>query len=220
MIGTNAAGTGAIANGAHGVYIINGANANAIGGTAAGDGNTIAYNAGDGIFASSTAGVSNSFLRNLIYSNSDLGIDLGTNGVTANDPSVNMDSDTGANNLQNFPVITSAVTNGTQITIAGTINSTANSYFRIEFFANTANDGSGYGEGQRYLGFANVATDGSGNGTFNEVLTETVCCWRIHYRHGDQEQLGLLSVYRYVRIRDELCDSTRPQHSTAARVRY
>ncbi len=47
-----------------------------------------------------------------------------------------MDADIGDyNNLQNFPVLTTAVSDGaTTITIDGTLNSTANSYFRIEFF--------------------------------------------------------------------------------------
>jgi len=71
-------------------------------------------------------------------------------------------------------VITSATINGPQITIAGTYNSVANTFYRLEFFANAVNDGSGHGEGERYLGFVNVATDGSGNATFNTVLTATV----------------------------------------------
>ena len=103
----------------------------------------------------------NAILGNSIFANTGLGIDLTNNGVTANDAG---DGDTGANNLQNFPVLTSAeMVSSTQVTIVGTINSTANSQFRIEFFSNTAQDGTGHGEGQTYLGFVNVTTDGSGN---------------------------------------------------------
>ena len=92
-----------------------------------------------------------------------MGIDLGNNGVTPNDAG---DADTGANHLQNFPVLTSATTGGSQLTVQGTLNSTANTSFRIEVFASSTADGSGYGEGQRYLGSFNVTTDGSGNVSF------------------------------------------------------
>lgn len=86
---------------------------------------------------------------------------------TANDAG---DGDSGGNNLQNFPVITSAQSTGSQITLGGAINSTPNSTIRIEFFANTAPGASGYGGGRRYLGFADVTTDGAGNATFNTTL--------------------------------------------------
>ena len=110
--------------------------------------------------------------QNSIANNGLLGIDLGANGVTANDAG---DGDTGANNLQNFPVLTSAqVVSSTQVAIVGTLNSTANSQFRIEFFSSAAQDRTGHGEGQTYLGFVNVTTDGSGNASFNTTLTATV----------------------------------------------
>ena len=110
--------------------------------------------------------------QNSITNNGLLGIDLGANGVTANDAG---DGDTGANSLQNFPVLTSAqVLSSSQVTLAGSLNSTASSQFRIEFFSNTAQDGTGHGEGQTYLGFVDVTTDGSGNANFNTTLTATV----------------------------------------------
>ena len=62
----------------------------------------------------------------------------------------------------------------TQVTIIGTLNSTANSQFRIEFFSNTTQDPTGQGEGQTYLGFVNVTTNGAGNANFNTTLTATV----------------------------------------------
>ena len=171
LIGTQVDGTSALGNTGHGILIGNGGTANntTIGGTTAGQGNTIAYSGGDGIYVPASIGVA--MLGNTIFSNAGLGIDLGTNGMTANDAG---DGDSGANNLQNFPVLTDARTDGTQITLAGTFNSTANSYYRIEFYANTAQDGSGYGEGQRYLGFVNVATNGSGNATISTTLTAAV----------------------------------------------
>ncbi len=108
----------------------------------------------------------------MIHSNNQLGIDLGTNGVTANDAG---DADTGANSLQNFPVLTSAITDeSTTVTISGSINSTASTTFRIEFFASTAPDASGNGEGERYLGSTTVTTDGSGNASIITALAANV----------------------------------------------
>ena len=133
--------------------------------------NTITGWSGSGIaIAGTSTGIC--LTQNSISNNGLLGIDLVANGVTANDVG---DGDAGANNLQNYPVLTSAqVVSSTQVTIVGTFNSTANSYFRIEFFSSTAQDGTGHGEGQTYLGFVNVTTDGSGNATFNTTLAATV----------------------------------------------
>ena len=88
-------------------------------------------------------------------------------GVTANDAG---DGDTGANNLQNFPVLTSADGTLNSMVVSGTLNSTANSTFRLEFFTNAACDASGNGEGQFYLGSQDVLTDGSGNAPFSATV--------------------------------------------------
>ena len=137
-------------------------------------GNTIAFNGGDGIFDQPDYGygtgghVHNKFTQNSIYSNTGLGINLipapGTvDGVTANDTG---DGDTGANNLQNFPVITSSKVTGSTKTIRGTLNSTASANFTIDFYANDACDGLGNGEGKTYLGSTPVTTDSGGNVSF------------------------------------------------------
>ena len=147
---------------ANGIFLDTDANNNRIGGVNAGEGNTISGNTAAGIVAYLSSGSSssgNAFLRNTITGNGGLGIDLsasgtGGDGVTANDTG---DADSGPNNLQNFPLLATARTDGSsQLILTGTLDSAANSYYRIEFFANTAQDGTGYGEGQRYLGFANV----------------------------------------------------------------
>jgi hypothetical protein len=174
-IGTQPNGIDPLGNGRGGVVISSSASAsnNIVGGTAPGAGNRIAFNADTGVFISNSGQVvGNSFLSNSIHDNGPLGINLsgGTEnsfGVTANDPG---DPDTGPNDFQNFPVLTSAVTVGGGTTITGTLNSTLNTTFRVEFFASNAADPSGFGEGQFFLGFTNVTTDGSGNGGFTVSL--------------------------------------------------
>ena len=84
-IGTRADGSGTLGNGLSGIYLQGGAFNNTIGGTAANQGNLIAGNGGDGIWVGATAGAGNAILGNTIYSNTGLAIDLGANGVTAND---------------------------------------------------------------------------------------------------------------------------------------
>ena len=117
-------------------------------------------------------------MGNSIHDNGLLGIDLTTSLNPAADGTVtyndNLDADTGGNNLQNFPVLSMARISGSQISIVGSLNSTANSTFRIEFFANASADPTGYGEGQRYLGYTNVTTDASGNAVINVTLASSV----------------------------------------------
>jgi hypothetical protein len=145
-----------------------------IGGSAPGEGNEIAGHLDSGISVANTyAGVRIS--GNSIHDNSGIGIDLVTPpfdyGVTPNDP---LDADSGGNKLQNFPVLTLAEGNSSQITIGGTLNSIAASDFTLEFFANTECDASSYGEGENFLGSTTVTTDGSGNAAFELVLSVMV----------------------------------------------
>jgi hypothetical protein len=165
LIGTNASGTAFVPGSETGVQVEGGVSGVTIGGTAAGSGNVIAGNSEGGVFVDGGGdpayGIS--ILGNSIYGNMNLGISLGSFGVTV--PNDTGDADTGANNLQNFPVLKAAYAGGAS-TITGTFNSTPNSTFRLEFFTNPAPDPSGYGQGQTYLGYLNVSTDGSGNATF------------------------------------------------------
>lgn len=112
-------------------------------------------------------GTGTSLTSNSIFGNTTLGIDLGNNGVTANDAG---DADTGPNNLQNFPVLTSVNSSGGSTSIAGTLNSTANTIFSIQFFTNAHCSASGFGEGQTLIGSKQVTTDGSGNATFVALI--------------------------------------------------
>jgi titin len=132
--------------------------------------NTIAFNAGQGIFV----GGSNldRISVNSIFSNRGLGIDLAPIGVTPNDPAP--DADTGANNLQNYPVLSSAKSGTGTVKIAGTLTSALNATYRLEFFDNAACDPSGHGEGASFLGATNVTTNGSGAASFSITLGKSV----------------------------------------------
>lgn len=166
-IGTNAAETAGLGNGGSGIEFCDTASNNMIGGTGAGEGNVIAYNAAAGITVSATAS-GDAICGNKIYSNTLPGIDLGADGViNANDA---VDVDSGANQLQNFPVLTSAVVSGFDLLVTGTFNSTANATFSIDIFSSSTADASGHGEAERYLGSISVTTDGSGNATFSQTL--------------------------------------------------
>ena len=125
--------------------------------------NVIAFN---GIFGGGTGVASlsraagNPILSNSIYSNEGLGIDLGGDGVTPNDED---DPDTGANNLQNYPVLASAISSGVTTTITGMLNSLSESNFLIQFFTNDVVDPSGFGEGKTFVGQTQVTTNADGD---------------------------------------------------------
>jgi len=175
FIGTAADGATALGNGDNGIY--SESRAILIGSIVTGGGNTIAFNklAGVAIDGEQTyTGVNNAVRGNSIFGNGKLGIDLqpvGVVGVTANDPG---DTDSYANGGQNFPVLTSATTAGSTLTVNGLLNSEANQFYVIDFYANDAIDLTGLGEGKRYLGSISVQTDASGNATFTATLTATL----------------------------------------------
>jgi hypothetical protein len=167
FIGTDLGGTIDLGNSEQGVLVSNTSD-NTIGGMASGAGNTIAFNGDDGVSVED-GGTGNAILSNSIFSNAGLGIDLGTDRVTANDAG---DGDTGPNNLQNFPVLTAATGNST--TIEGTLNSMPNTEFHLEFFSNTDCDPSDHGEGETFLGSTDVTTDGSGDASFTVTFPDLV----------------------------------------------
>lgn len=127
--------------------------------------NRIVLNGAAGITV--TTGTGNAMIGNEIADNAALGIDLGGDGVTANDGAG--DGDGGANNLQNFPVLTSAQSLGApfdpQTMIAGTLPSSGGP-FRLDFYRNTACDPSNFGEGAVFIG----AESGVAPGAFMVTL--------------------------------------------------
>lgn len=126
--------------------------------------NTIQSNTGRGVNIVDGSDVS--IGANSIFNNGNLGIDLGNDGPTPNDLG---DGDTGPNNLQNFPVVTSAVSNGFQLFVDGTLNSEPDTDYIIDVFVSPSCDSSGSGEGLNYVDTQFVTTDGSGNASFSSV---------------------------------------------------
>lgn len=178
FIGVRLDGTTALPN-ARGIEIRDSSNENVIGGIEPGAANTIAFNGGNGIAVSRPGSLFNpsrNVIRgNRIHSNGVLGIDLNADQVTLNDAG---DTDTGANGLQNYPELVS-VTTGTSTTIQGTFNSTANRVFNVDFYANTACEPSGFGQGASFIGTSIITTDASGNSSFNVQLPVAVAAGSI-----------------------------------------
>ena len=162
FIGADATGAGALGNGT-GVQLDSGASNNTIGGAAAIDGNTIAFNSNAGVYVDTSAGTGNEIRLNSIFSNGGLGIDLGVAGVTPNDSQ----GHAGANNYQNFPANISALSSAGTTTVSGTLDSTPSTSFALDFYTISSSNASGYGEGRYILGSGSVNTDASGHASFS-----------------------------------------------------
>lgn len=144
--------------------------------------NLIAYNteAGVDVFT----GKRNTIRGNNIHSNGELGINHYAQGesapyITANDFK---DADTGANDLQNYPIITSTkvvTIAGRQYTqITGSFNSrpstvsgtTEKSAYLIDVYSVGTADPSGFGEGRKWLGYVEKFTDVNGDASYTVTV--------------------------------------------------
>ena len=194
IIGLGSDGTTPLGNDEVGVYFEEG-NFNVIGGIDEDDFNLIAWNGGPGVAAE--YGIGNWIRGNSIYANSGLGIDLTYgypgDGVTVND---SCDIDTGPNNFQNFPVLTSAVIGGGSLCVSGTLNSEPSKEFIVAFYGNENADDSGYGEGEEFLGTVTVTTDASGDAVFSEFFPVSVGAgsWIVATATGDDNSTSEFSL--------------------------
>ncbi|CAN5614826.1 hypothetical protein BH11PLA2_BH11PLA2_51530 [soil metagenome] len=136
FIGVSRDGITALGNAGDGIAVTNSSD-NAIG-----TGNVIAFNTGNGI--SLLSGSHNGIHQNSIYANTLTGI------VEA----------PGTNSDQTAPFVTTATILPDGIRVTGTLTSTPNTNFTIEFFADTL--GNPLGEGRSYLGSLPVRTDATG----------------------------------------------------------
>ena len=167
LIGTDATGTKPLGNAQDGVFVSGDNNT-------IGSANTIAYNSGNGVTignSPSDLSFGNQVTSDSIYSNGKLGIDLGDDGVTPNNPD---NLRPGPNGFQNYPVLTTAASFGGNSGVTGTLNSKPNATYLIQLFGNATPNPSGFGEGQVLLASFDVTTNASGNGAFNQFVYQQV----------------------------------------------
>jgi hypothetical protein len=148
-----------------GVQVDNGAASNTI------EFNSILDNIGAGVQILDTS-LGNAMYGNQFRDNGGIGIDLGGDGVSANDN----DSVGGAlpNRGQNFPVLTSAIGGHHKGTLNGTLTSTPGTYW-IEAYSSAACDASGHAEGELTAGYMqftipNITVQGQGSIAFQLPL--------------------------------------------------
>ncbi|MEM9056192.1 MAG: right-handed parallel beta-helix repeat-containing protein, partial [Pseudomonadota bacterium] len=172
VIGTNGSGTATWSIAGHGVFLEASSARNRIGGTVPSEANVIS-NAGsggtftDGVALSSSAANDNSILRNRIFGNAGLGIELNGDGISLNDPG---DADGGPNERMNYPVITNVSSGGGNLTVDYDLNLPSGAY-RVEFFTNPSGaDPSGNGEGELFAGADIVSHPGSGAISYSHVI--------------------------------------------------
>ncbi len=198
-IGVGATGT-ALGNLGAGVAAIHDARDCTIGGSSAALGNIIANNGaainGPGVGVSNYDGgpagasppVGITIEGNSIHDNYGLGIDLINkptlplgDGVTLNGSQTGV----GPNNWQYDPVLSTAVSSGSDTAVTGTFSdpNEPSQTVTLDFYANASaahqqTNGNYYGEGQTWLGSATVTTDPSGNASFDVDLPgNTVGQW-------------------------------------------
>ena len=173
LIGVGANGSAAIGGSGHGVHIRNILNINSsfpryngVGGPDAGQGNTIAHWGGNGIrvhrdnsFVAQPQ--ANHWQGNRIHSNGALGVELlDTAFILGQGTDPTQPPPVWA---ERVPLIGGATGDAGSTQVAYTLlNATPSANYRVEAFANTACDPSGYGEGQAYLGAVQVQTFPSG----------------------------------------------------------
>ncbi|PYQ51065.1 MAG: hypothetical protein DMF78_14150, partial [Acidobacteria bacterium] len=169
IVGRSADGSVALGNTGRGVSI-DGAPNTTVGGSIPAEGNVISANS-VGVVVFNPPASGNLIRMNSIYDNTGLGVDLGGDGVTFNDGG---DADAGPNDFQNFPVLDSALIAGGDTTVSGSLDSTADTTFVIDFYASDSCDPSGHGEGQTWLGSVTATTNASGSVSFSQPFHVTL----------------------------------------------
>jgi hypothetical protein len=125
FIGTDVSGTLPLSNELDGVLFLASASNSTIGGIQAKNGNTIGYNVRDGVRVESATSMNDAILSNRIFRNGALDVDLVPPAVFPPGP----------NNLQAAPVLTKAASGFSNAFITGSLTSTPNTTFTIQFFA-------------------------------------------------------------------------------------
>jgi hypothetical protein len=197
--------------------------------------NRIAYNGAQGVHIpnglnANPPGVSIEITQNEIFENgrlaanrspageSGLNVDLGPLGETLNDLG---DPDTGGNGQQNYPDLETASVAGSSISINGLFNSLASTRYRLEFFYTTACSGNVPTSTSRYLGSTFVTTGAAASSTPFSIQFPQPAGFPINAQiqavaindPGSGSQLEAKNTSEY-----SPCLSTRPGSSVSGRV--
>jgi hypothetical protein len=165
-IGLDVTGQQLLGNGT-GVQLNASATDAVIGSITNGEGNAIGWN-DVGVY---NYGMRNAIRGNPIFFNGSIGIDNDPAGVTPNDAG---DGDTGANELQNFPFISSVDYGATSLTVHGILKSTPNVTFDLDFYESPSCTPHPRDllQSAYYIGSAQVTTNGSGDAPFDVPLSD------------------------------------------------
>jgi len=170
FIGTDPTGALAVPNNGSGIRISTVSAGSLIGGVNPGEGNTIAFNRGAGVYFDFSSSYTGWAIRgNSIHDNVGLGIDHANPGVNPNDA---LDADDGPNHLQNFPIIHSINIGASAVTVDGILKSTPSTTFDIDFFETPLCQprSRDFFEAKRFLTTRQVTTDGAGDAPFSFAL--------------------------------------------------
>ncbi len=143
--------------------------------------NIVADSGGAGVLIDATS-LGNQVVGNAIHDNAGLGIDLGASGVTANDVG---DGDAGANDLQNFPVITGTGPSDVDFTL-----DSAPGTYRIEIYANASCDASGNGEGASLLKVLTGVAPGADGADVGPIEGTFLSATATNEATGDTSEFG------------------------------
>jgi hypothetical protein len=166
-IGTDPTATQPLGNGGAGVYLDQNSTDALVGGVASGEANAIAWNQ-NGVY---NLGVRNAIRANPIFFNELLGIDNNPAGVTKNDP---LDADTGANQLQNFPLISTVDYGTTTLTVHGILKSSPSTTFDLDFYESPSCTPRPRAllQSAYFLGTQQVTTNSAGDAPFDILLND------------------------------------------------
>ncbi len=176
IVGTDASGTRNLGNRAGGMIVspLHDGDGALVGGIAPGEGNVVAFNGGRpgwypvGVTILSFSSNRVTVRGNRIYGNVSRGFAPDWAAAAPNDPG---DVDTGANNLQNSPMIT-GIDYGPPTVVHASFNSTPSTTFDVDFYANPACvvRPTAFPQAQDYVGSTQVTTNASGNATIDYIL--------------------------------------------------
>lgn len=94
------------------------------------------------------------------------GFGFGPNFPETGDPT--QPDPNGPNGVQNYPVLSSAVSSGGNVKVTGTLTSAAGAPYIVQLYASEKCNTFGYGEGQHLIGTLTATTGASGSATFEQ----------------------------------------------------